>query len=209
MSGVDSQKQNLGLESLSALMDDEADDLEARRILRALESESEDADELVGAWSRLHVARAALAGDTIVAPATTAAILAAIDDEPALSESSDADQDEQDQPQVVAPSRSRLWRQVGGLGLAASVALAAVLIGQNSTSDPEAAPALASGKTQGQVDAFSRQNGLQPAVYRMPVVTQAPPKRTRSYMLHHAQQTGVSQHAPGVGLVRVAAYRAL
>jgi len=45
-------------ESLSALMDDEADDLELARVLRALDED----DDVSGAWSRYHLASAVLRG---------------------------------------------------------------------------------------------------------------------------------------------------
>ena len=44
------------LESLSALMDNEADDLELRRVLKAMESDH----DLSGTWSRYHTVRDAL-----------------------------------------------------------------------------------------------------------------------------------------------------
>lgn len=45
-------------ESLSALMDDEADDLELARVLRALDED----DDVSGTWSRYHLASAVLRG---------------------------------------------------------------------------------------------------------------------------------------------------
>ncbi len=46
-----------GNESLSALLDGEADDLELRRLLKSLDSESGNAEELLRQWQRYHLAQ--------------------------------------------------------------------------------------------------------------------------------------------------------
>ena len=47
-------------ESLSALMDNESDDLELRRLLKALDDQEQDSDELKAKWQRYHVLSASL-----------------------------------------------------------------------------------------------------------------------------------------------------
>ena len=77
------------LQSLSALMDGEARDLELRRVLRHLESADEGADTLSAdalraTWHRLHLARHALHGEeTFANVSLLAAVRAAVDADPA------------------------------------------------------------------------------------------------------------------------------
>ncbi len=100
-------------ESLSALMDNEANELELERVLRGI---GED-QELRGAWTRYNAARAALDGES--APAgdmdISGRVRAALeggnrDARPGLGE--------------------RLWRPVASLAVAASVAATVVIGGQ-------------------------------------------------------------------------------
>lgn len=55
-------------ESLSALMDNEADELELRRVLKALEGQGEDIDALKAKWQRYHVVSASLKREIHVTP---------------------------------------------------------------------------------------------------------------------------------------------
>ncbi|WP_397451610.1 sigma-E factor negative regulatory protein [Pseudomonas sp. NA-150] len=90
-------------ESLSAVMDNEADELELRRVLNAFD----DADTRA-TWSRYQVARAAMHKDLILPRLDiSAAVSAAIAEE--------------DSPAKVPRS---LWRSLGRLAVAASVTLA-------------------------------------------------------------------------------------
>ena len=109
-------------ESLSALIDGEAGELELRRVLRQLDREAredgEGADTLSGdgvraTWHRLHVARRALhSEETFVSASLLAGVRAAIDADPAHS-----------------PAATGGWRRaVGSFAVAASVA-AVVLVG--------------------------------------------------------------------------------
>lgn len=68
-------------ESLSALMDNEGDDLELRRVLKALEEEPDAAD----AWRRYHLMRSLLRRDHDVDVSTdlSAGVMAKLEDEPA------------------------------------------------------------------------------------------------------------------------------
>lgn len=89
-------------ESLSAVMDNEADELELRRVLAA----SED-DELRSTWARYQVARAAMHRELLVPQLDIAsAVSAALADE------------------AVPANKAPVWRQVGRVAVAASVTVA-------------------------------------------------------------------------------------
>ena len=96
-------------ETLSAMMDDEAQELELRRFLRDMEAHPEERER----WARYQLARAALQGDAQM-PATglADAVRSALEEESAES---------------VAPGRGWL-RTVGSFAVAASVT-AVVLVG--------------------------------------------------------------------------------
>ncbi|MFD1216270.1 MULTISPECIES: sigma-E factor negative regulatory protein [Microbulbifer] len=108
-------------ESLSALMDGEAGELEVQRLLKASESGAA-AEEVRMRWSRYQLAASAMRNEQ-VAPVDlglAASISAAIADEPAHTESP--------VPEAAndAP-RSRWWRPLSRGAVAATVAFAAVL----------------------------------------------------------------------------------
>lgn len=89
-------------ESLSAVMDNEADELELRRVLAA----SEDG-ELRGTWSRYQIARAAMHRELLVPQLDIAsAVSAALADE------------------AVPTRKTPIWRSVGRVAVAASVTVA-------------------------------------------------------------------------------------
>ncbi|MEH6565185.1 MAG: sigma-E factor negative regulatory protein [Halopseudomonas sp.] len=102
-------------ESLSALMDNEADDLEVRRVLQATEQDS----ALRGTWERYQMARSVLHKEHWQGSVDlSAGIAAALRDEPEL----------QMQSAATAPVRSGLWRNMSRVAVAASVTVA-VLVG--------------------------------------------------------------------------------
>lgn len=99
-------------EGLSALMDNEASELELHRLLKAVETEG----ALRESWKNYHLAASAIRGDTpgLVPVDLSAQISAAIADEPAH--------------QVVRKSGlAGLWHAAGRLAVAASVAGAVVI----------------------------------------------------------------------------------
>ena len=100
-------------ESLSALMDDEANELEVERVL----SQIGDNSELRQTWIRYHRVRGALAAQPQSSTTIdiSASVRAAIDNDTAEAE---------------APLRERLWRPVASFAVAASVAATVVLGGQ-------------------------------------------------------------------------------
>lgn len=111
-------------ESLSAVMDGQADELELRRILAAAGSDA----ELRQRWSRYQLARDALHG-TVVRPQLdlASAVAAAIDAEDAA------------QPAAAAPAAARRSAGWKGLAVAASVTLA-VLAGARFYGAQQAGP---------------------------------------------------------------------
>ena len=100
-------------ETLSALHDDEAHELELRRLLRDLDRGDDESREVTDAWYRLQLARSAMQGEQPV-PAVDflARVHAAIDAE----------------PEAATPAPWR--RAVGSFAVAASVAALVVLGGQ-------------------------------------------------------------------------------
>jgi sigma-E factor negative regulatory protein RseA len=108
-------------ESISALMDNQASELELQRILKASEQDAE-----VGAtWSRYQIAGAVLRGEQtpFVMSDFAARVSAAIDKEDALSA----------QPAVVQSQSGKpqgLWYQLGRVALVASVA-GGMIVGVN------------------------------------------------------------------------------
>lgn len=106
-------------ESLSALMDGETDELELRRVLKAMESDP----ELAQRWQRYHLAQSVLHDRGIPVSTTLAAkVAAAVDQEPA-----------------VTRTGYRGWTsQLTRVAIAASVAVVAVIALQPQITSPEA-----------------------------------------------------------------------
>ncbi|MCQ2029071.1 sigma-E factor negative regulatory protein [Stutzerimonas zhaodongensis] len=111
-------------ESLSAVMDNEADELELRRVLAT------DGDtEMRSTWSRYQLARAAMHKELIEPRLDIAsAVSAALADEPAIS---------------TAKAQPSAWRNLGRLAVAASVTVAVLagvrLYNQNEVAGPQIA----------------------------------------------------------------------
>jgi negative regulator of sigma E activity len=105
-------------ESLSALMDNETDDLELRRLLRELPDDA----SLTGTWKRFHEARSILHSEEMHSLSSSACnrIFDAIAAEPAYAGK---------QPPVAVDAgvavKSAWWESAGRVAIAASVALAA------------------------------------------------------------------------------------
>ena len=164
-------------ETLSAMMDDEAQDLELRRLLRDLDARPEERDR----WARYHLARAALHGDVRI-PATGLADAVS----GAIAEES------------IAEQRSGGWRRavvlVGGQQLAdsGSPRVGALPVGVVNTVG--AVPVQASFGTR-QVPT------LQPAertAYR-----ELARQRLRRYSLEHAEHAALNTPAGMVPFARV------
>ncbi|MGA6099222.1 sigma-E factor negative regulatory protein [Stutzerimonas marianensis] len=111
-------------ESLSAVMDNEADELELRRVLAA----HGDSD-MRSTWSRYHIARAAMHKELTEPRLDIAsAVSAALADEPAL---------------MPAKQQRFAWRNLGRIAVAASVTVAVLagvrLYNQNEVAGPQVA----------------------------------------------------------------------
>lgn len=193
-------------QSLSALMDNEADELELHRVLHA----SDDA-ELRDQWSRYHVARAAMHNEVWqVQTDLSAQIMAAIEAEPALA----ADQHKTFKAAEQArktPSKPWLAR----LAVAASVTLAvlagvrfynydglqqeAVLVQSEQrlpvNSHTQSPVVLASYSAQGEAAPMAQAVSGQDAWYN---------SRLPSYLRQHAQQSSMNQSDVGLPYARAA-----
>ena len=102
-------------ESLSALMDNEVDELELRRVLKALEGQGEDVTALKAKWQRYHVVSASLKREIHVSPSRN--LLAGIQAE--------LEQDAIPAKALVdSASGKGILRRFGQGAIAASVALA-------------------------------------------------------------------------------------
>ena len=98
-------------ETLSALLDGEADELELRRLLRAMESDS----ELAQRWERYHLAQSVLHGRGVkVSESLALNVASALQEEPVLSQPAHSD---------------RSWQQqLSKFAIAACVAVVAVVV---------------------------------------------------------------------------------
>jgi sigma-E factor negative regulatory protein RseA len=161
-------------ESLSALVDGEASDLELRRILK-----SEDA-ELNQRWQRYQLASAAIRGERDLGFASidlSLSISRAIANEPATSHTSETSFNEESEKSTAKDKVVSLWSNIGRFAVAASVAGAVVVGVQFSSNDltntvalaPEIPVAPVSGQPILSVDTTVRAVGIQ-----APVKNQAP-----------------------------------
>lgn len=170
-------------ESLSAVMDNEADELELRRVLAAC---GEDA-ELRATWSRYQLARAVMHREPAMPKLDiAAAVSAALADE------------------VVPAPRSRSpWRNVGRLAVAASVTLA-VLAGvrmyhqddsvANGLAQQGATPQIALPQVQGPavLAGYTQDEAPQVITNAQGGQTTWHEQRLPGYLRQHAQQSAVS-----------------
>lgn len=178
-------------ESLSAVMDNEADELELRRVLAA-----GDDGEMRSTWSRYQIARAAMHKELLEPRLDIAAAVSA-----ALA----------DEAVPVKPQGSP-WRGLGRLAVAASVTVAVLagvrLYNQSEVAGPQMAqqqaaqsvlavpqvgqgPAVLAGYSEGQVEAPA-----QTAAQTAPV-ERWHEERLPSYVRQHAQQAAFGSGAEG------------
>lgn len=172
-------------ESLSAVMDNEADELELRRVLSA-----SDNAELRATWSRYQIARAVMHKELLEPRLDIAAAVSAALADEALP--------------VAKPADRGPWRMVGRLAVAASVTLA-VLAGVRLYNQDEVAgtqlaqqaaqPALTSPQAQGPAmlagfraaDEQSRASGA-----AVEAQSGWHEQRLPAYLRQHAQQAAMS-----------------
>lgn len=136
-------------ESLSALMDGESDELELRRVLKALASDSDSADT----WRRYHLARSLMQRDKDIDVSVdlSAGVMARIQDE-AVPLGNDASSNDAGS----APRKSSSFSLARGAGIAATVSLMVITGVQyfNSGSDSlESSDRVASSSTPSTVNA--------------------------------------------------------
>lgn len=193
-------------QSLSALMDNEADELELHRVLKAT-----DEPELRAAWTRYQVARAAMHNEAAFSSVDLSGqIMAAIDAEPVLvapvtSASSGA----------IVPRKTGSMAWLGRVAVAASVTLAVLggvrfynqdalpqdaLVAQSEQRLPATAQAqgsvvLASYNAQGQSAPVAETVAGQESWYE---------RRLPSYLRQHAQQSSVNKTESGLPYARAA-----
>ena len=161
-------------ETLSAVMDNEADELELRRVLAAC---GEDA-ELRSTWSRYQLARSVMHREpTLPKLDIAAAVSAALADE-------------------AAPPKAEKgpWRMVGRLAVAASVTLA-VLAGVRLYNQNDALPQMAQQGTTPQIalPGYSEEQGAPQVITNSSSSdTRWHEQRLPIYLRQHVQQSAVS-----------------
>ena len=179
-------------QSLSAVMDDEADEFETRRVLDEIQRD----DALREMWERYHMVSSVMRGETLAPKAAKARFWAALDGDeaPAVEE---VVVDRAPLPQ----SRKHLGR-VAGVAVAATVA-AVVIITFGLPQETSRAPELAA---------------VPPVAVTAPgrealatIVSARDWRRTNAYMLQHAQSTSMVNRASAAipAFVKFAAYESV
>jgi sigma-E factor negative regulatory protein RseA len=195
-------------ESLSAVMDDEADEFEIRRVL----NEAAEDSELRGVWQRYHLVRSVMRGEgrklatgtlgrefwaqVDADVATTASEVVQIDSEPEKSRST---------------PRWAWVQRIAGVGVAAGVAAAVVIFfgGRTNGVDDVATPGPQVVQVQ-QSDIQTTPAALvddegQPIDDVYPSASDL--QRAQAYMLHHAHQVALTNQTRTVPFVKVAAFQ--
>jgi sigma-E factor negative regulatory protein RseA len=165
-------------ESLSAVMDNEADELELRRIL----SGSDDG-EMRGTWSRYQMARAAMHKELLVPHLDiAAAVSAALADE------------------TVPARKASLWRSVGRVAVAASVTVAVLAgvrlynqdeLSGNELAQQDAAPIMATPQVQGLALLAGYSGEDEAGDAAKPGVANWHEQRLPAYLRQHTQQAAM------------------
>lgn len=187
-------------ESLSAVMDNEADELELRRVIAALED-----PETRATWARYQVARAVMHKDLLDPHLDlSAAVSAAIADE-------------------VAPARASRgpWRSLGRLAVAASVTVAVLagvrLYNQNDIAGAQLAqqqPAVQQNVAMPQVKGpavlanYSESSDQAPGPMANGVLQGQPDPRAPGYIRQHAQDSAVKGNDGALPSARAASVEA-
>ncbi len=200
--------QDILKQSLSALMDNEAEELELRRVLNA----SND-PELRASWSRYQIARAAMHNEPFSAKIDlSASIMAAIDAEPEFS----VEQPEQ-QETAVRNIKSGRFSWVSRVAVAASVTLA-VLGGVRFYNQDAVQQEALMAKTEQRLPAVGNSEQHSPVVLasysaqgkKAPIAQAVSEQsswyelRLPSYLRQHAQQTSMNKTESGLPYARAA-----
>jgi len=192
-------------ESLSAVMDGEADEFEIRRVL----NEAAQDEALRGVWTRYHLVRSVMRGEGRITRRSElgGAFWARVD----ATEVSGADDAEVGAIAATAQgaATSRAWPQrILGVAVAASVAAAVIIGFGRNDGAPQldgAAPAIAqmqSSVTAGERLASVDQPLTTPAAYPSAVDL----RNLQAKMLRHEQQKALSNQGRGVPFVKMAAF---
>lgn len=180
-------------ESLSAAIDDEAEDLELRRVLNAARNDP----ELRAKWQRAHLIGSAIRGE---APLGNGELPWRLEDDAPSGDgapSSNGVLPFDDAPSDAgAPGRTAWWLRaaIGGAGLAAAVAFGVVALfgGGFATSPPEAAAPVVTERV-----APPR------SLARLP--SELDLRRADAYLLRHAQHTAVASPPAAMPFAKVLA----
>lgn len=132
---TESSQQQFFAESLSALVDNEATELELQRLLKASQTDS----EVRAKWGRYQIASAAIRQDlpAMAASDFAARVSAAIEAEDAHRQEAPA------APAKAADDKQRWWQNIGRFAVAASVAGGVLLFAQTYNTMETDTPALA------------------------------------------------------------------
>ena len=188
-------------ESLSAVIDGEADEFELRRVLDEIGRN----DQLTASWERYHMIGSVLRGERSVAVSgMRERIWAEIQADP-VAEAPTAIIAEESLPAAEQAPAGEAGRRWAPFAVAASVA-AAVLVGFVGYSELDrGAPAAV---VAGQETAVNpTQQSLYDAVQAVALtseVTDTDQNRTDAYIVRHYQQIGMDR--PGLGFARMVAY---
>ena len=171
-------------ESLSAVMDGEADAFELRRVL----DESRSDSKLRERWHRQHLVRDILRGDEIVHQLDLRARLLA-----EMEELSSQEGDEpipEAQPKLDTTNKSPWLGRLAGIAVAATVALLVIVSSDYLIGGDEGAgfvgPGIAQNNPPGATSAV-----LAPVMYD--VATAADRQRTDALIIHHLQQNALNR----------------
>lgn len=182
-------------ESLSAVIDGEADEFELRRVLDEVNRD----DLLAGSWERYHVIGSVLRGErATVGLEMRERVWAELQAEPAETEADT-------ELAIVAPEASasgagsRRWTPIA---VAATVALAVVVGFMGYSGLETAEPSTPLAAVEEPVNA--QQQALYDAVALSTEVTDTDQTRTDAYIVRHYQQIGMDR--PGLGFARMVAY---
>lgn len=185
-------------QSISALMDDEVNELELQRILTQL-----DDDEVSDVWQRYHRVRDVMRGESFVQDAgpilnidVSQSVSAWIDQD----DSSDVVNRDQDLVEKHEPEYQ--FSKAGGfLALAASVVFAVVFVVQNNAGQSPSYPAFAQAN-ESPIQFVSHDSVRQPKIVDQMNDQQA--RRLNQYLLRHAEHSMLGARQGAMPFVRVA-----
>ncbi len=194
-----------GKETLSSMFDDEASELEIRRLFR--ESEG---DELVKEWDALQMTQDAIAGRPVLDGRSMLDRihneLDGVTEAPAAYSGAERNLNE-DTASVSSTQTDRRWRS---LAIAASVALGVVL-GANFIGPLEQEADSRSGEIAGSVEVLRDEyrvtsQRFEPAAETGEVLVPESPQLFREYLLRHAESASISERGSVVQFARLVGF---